>query len=74
MEVALCNSEVYLNELAVNFTASLSHFGSLKTVELERGGSLRRVTLRNKHQFVEKLYKWHLVGKYRLTVAQTITR
>ena len=44
MEVTLCESEEYLNQLAVNFTASLTNFGSLETVELEIGGKKRRVT------------------------------
>ena len=62
MEVVLCESEEYLDQLAVNFTASLSHFGSMETVELETGGNLKKVTLWNRNHFVKKLYAWHLIG------------
>ena len=64
MEVTLCESEEYLNQLAVNFTASLTNFGSLETVELEIGGKERRVTLKNRHQFVRKICTWHLIGNH----------
>ncbi|CAI8013009.1 hypothetical protein GBAR_LOCUS8296, partial [Geodia barretti] len=45
MEVARCQSEESLGQLVTNFTTTFSRFGSLETVELERGGHMRRVTL-----------------------------
>ena len=62
MAVANCRSEESLEELVSNFTTTLSHFGSMQTVELERGGLQRRVTLGNRHLFVQKFCHWHLVG------------
>ena len=62
MKVALCNSEEYVDQLAINFTATINHFGSLQTVELETGGEQKRVTLKNKNLFVKKLCHWHLIG------------
>lgn len=65
MEIANCETEEALEHLAWNFTASRAHFGVLETVELERGGMKKEVTLKNKWEFVNKLYKWHLIGMYR---------
>ena len=62
MEVARCQSEESLGQLVTNFTTSFSRFGSLETVELERGGHTRRVTLRNRDIFIHKFCHWHLVG------------
>lgn len=58
-----CESEEELEHLALSFTASRSHFGSVKTIELDQGGTNKRVTLANRHDFVQKLYSWHLTGK-----------
>ena len=55
MAVASCNSDESLDQLAMNFTTSYAHFGSLQTVELVKGGNRRNVTLKNRDQFVEKL-------------------
>ena len=65
MEIANCETEEALEHLAWNFTASRAHFGVLETVELEQGGMGKEVTLKNKWEFVDKLFKWHLIGTYR---------
>ena len=62
MELQSCESQEALEQLAMTFTASRANFGALETVELERGGEGREVTLENKAEFVNKLYKWHLTG------------
>ena len=72
MEVTLCESEEYLNQLAVNFTASLTNFGSLETVELEIGGKKRRVTLKNRHQFVRNICTWHLIGNHNIIITHAL--
>ena len=64
MEVARCQSEESLGQLVTNFTTTFSRFGSLETVELERGGHMRRVTLRNRDIFIHKFCHWHLIGIY----------
>lgn len=56
-------SEEELEHLALSFTASQSHFGSIKTVDLVQGGQNKAVTLANKHEFVRKLYSWYLTGE-----------
>ena len=56
-------SEEELELLALSFTTAQSHFGSLMTVELDCGGKNKAVTLANKHEFVQKLYSWHLTGE-----------
>ena len=56
-------SEEELEHLALSFTASQSHFGSVETVELDQGGTDKPVTLANRHEFVQKLYSWHLTGE-----------
>ena len=56
-------SEEELELLALSFTTSQSHFGSVKTVELDQGGKNKSVTLANKHEFVQKLSSWHLTGE-----------
>ena len=56
-------SEEELELLALSFTASQSHFGSVKTVELAHGGKNKSVTLANRREFVHKLYSWHLTGE-----------
>lgn len=56
-------SEEDLEQLADNFTAVRSHFGALHTVELEQGGESRKVTMANRHDFVHKLFNWHLLGQ-----------
>ena len=55
-------SEEQLEQIALTFTASLASFGALETVELEQGGEHRTVTLANRHEFVHKLFSWHLTG------------
>ena len=62
MELQSCESQEALEQLAMTFTASRANFGVLETVELERGGEGRNVTLENKQEFVNKLYTWHLTG------------
>ena len=62
MELQNCESQEELQQLAMTFTASRANFGALETVELERGGEGREVTLENKAEFVNKLFKWHLTG------------
>lgn len=62
MAIACCDSDESLDHLAMNFTTSQTHFGSLETVELERGGQERRVTLSNRDEFVRKFCRWHLNG------------
>ena len=64
MEIASCDSAEALDLLAIDFTASHAHFGSLKTVELERGGHEKRVTISNRYEFISKLCHWHLIGTY----------
>ncbi len=58
--------EETLQELAVTFTASQSHFGAVHTVELEEGGGDKNVTMENKEEFVDKLCNWHLQSEYYL--------
>ena len=65
LEISSCDDEESFELLAMNFTASQAHFGSLETVELERGGKGKSVTISNKEDFVRKLCKWHLVGMLR---------
>lgn len=62
LEISSCEDEESFKLLAMNFTASQAHFGSLETVELERGGQGKTVTISNKEEFVSKLCKWHLIG------------
>ena len=73
MEVARCKSEKCLEQLVTNFTTTLSRFGSLETVELERGGQQRRVTLRNRDLFISKFCQWHLIGIYCVVVYVVIS-
>ena len=63
MNIMNSKSEEELELLALSFTASQSHFGSVKTIELDQGGKNKSVTLANKHDFVQKLYSWHLTGE-----------
>ena len=62
--IGILNSESQeeLDELAVDFTASHSHFGSVETVELEHGGEGKMVTMQNRTEFVDKMCSWHLTG------------
>ena len=62
MAIAHCDSKESLEHMAVNFTTSQTNFGSLETVELERGGQERKVTLSNRDEFVRKFCQWHLNG------------
>lgn len=57
-------SQKELEELAVDFTTSHSHFDSVVTVELEQGGEGKMVTMENKAEFVNKMCTWHLQGTY----------
>ena len=61
-EIMESKSEEDLEQLADNFTTVKSHFGALHTVELEHGGENRKVTMANRHDFVQKLFTWHLTG------------
>ena len=61
MAVQSCNTSEELELLAHNFTATVSHFGKVVTVELGQGGVERTVTLENREEFVHKLYNWMLV-------------
>ena len=61
-------SEEELELLALSFTASQSHFGSVKTVELDQGGKNKAVTLENKQEFVQKLYFWYLTGEQKTAI------
>lgn len=63
MNIMKSESEEELELLALSFTASQSHFGSVKTVELDQGGKNKAVTLENKQKFVQKLYFWYLTGE-----------
>lgn len=60
-------NEEALQEVAVTFTASRSHFGALHTVELEEGGGDKDVTMENKEEFVRKLCNWHLQSECKFT-------
>jgi E3 ubiquitin-protein ligase HUWE1 len=62
MSIACCDNEESLNQLAMDFTTTHSHFGSLETVELERGGKEKRVTLHNKDEFLRKFCQFHVNG------------
>ena len=55
-----CGDPDELEELS--FTVSSSHFGALQTIELEDGGTMKRVTMDNKDNFVHKMYQWYLTG------------
>ena len=55
-----CEDPDELEELS--FTVSSSHFGVLQTIELEDGGTMKRVTMNNKDNFVHKMCQWYLTG------------
>ena len=71
-----CGDPDELEELS--FTVSSSHFGALQTIELEDGGTMKRVTMDNKDSFVHKLCQWYLTGNVpihcTLNVQHTYTR
>lgn len=62
VDIQTCESKEELELLAPNFTATISHFGQVLTVELGQGGEGRTVTMENREEFVHKLYDWMLTG------------
>ena len=64
MEILACDSEEALHQLDWTFTASHAYFGRLETVELEPLGREKAVIIRNREEFVNKLYKWYLTGMW----------
>ena len=62
IEILHCENQEQLAELAMNFDVNVAHFGRVETVELEKGGSSKEVTIENREQFVFKMYQWYLKG------------
>ena len=62
VEILSCQSSEELEVLATYFTVTRSQFDLVETVELESGGSGRRVTMENRREFVDKLFNWMLTG------------
>ena len=69
MHLLTCGDVDELEELS--FTVSSSHFGALQTIELEDGGTMKRVTMDNKDIFVHKMCQWYLTGNIRTYIQCT---
>lgn len=61
-EILHCDTQEQLTELSMNFSVDTAHFGKIETVELEKDGSKKQVTMENKEQFVSKVCHWYLTG------------
>jgi hypothetical protein len=60
-----CTDENDLQLMTENFTAQMEKFGSVLSVELIPGGNKKKVTLENKHEYVQNLVNFYLTGKER---------